>query len=131
MLFQGIRQTNNGNETFPSALLCSLLSEDREHHRRIQMVLVNQEHVRTLYLNVPLRNSICREVFQVDRDDGLCSRDNSDGENMTIFRLILAIENYIDSHNQNPKPFIRTAKARDILEKVTRAKAALNKRRSA
>jgi hypothetical protein len=46
-------------------------------------------------------------------------------------QLILAIENYIDSHNQNPKPFIWTAKAKDILEKVTRAKAALNKRRSA
>ena len=43
----------------------------------------------------------------------------------------MAIENYIDVHNQNPKPFIWTAKASDILEKVTRAKAALNNRRSA
>jgi hypothetical protein len=46
-------------------------------------------------------------------------------------QLIMAIENYIDVHNQNPKPFIWTAKASDILEKVTRAKAALNNRRSA
>jgi transposase len=46
-------------------------------------------------------------------------------------QLIMAIGNYIDVHNQNPKPFIWTAKATDILEKVTRAKAAMNNRRSA
>ena len=46
-------------------------------------------------------------------------------------QLITAIGNYIDLHNQNPKPFIWTAKANDILEKVTRAQTALNKRRSA
>ncbi len=42
-------------------------------------------------------------------------------------RPIVAIGDYIDCHNQNPKPFIWTAKANDILEKVTRAQAALNK----
>jgi hypothetical protein len=41
-------------------------------------------------------------------------------------QLIIAIGDYIDGHNQNPKPFIWTAKATDILEKVTRARAALN-----
>jgi transposase len=46
-------------------------------------------------------------------------------------QLIMAIGNYIDVHNQNPRPFIWTAKANDILEKVTRAKAAINNRRSA
>ena len=42
-------------------------------------------------------------------------------------QLIVAIGDYIDRHNQNPKPFIWTAKANDILEKVTRAQATLNK----
>ena len=46
-------------------------------------------------------------------------------------QLIMAIGEYIDGHNKNPKPFIWTAKANDILEKVTRAQSALNKRRSA
>jgi len=46
-------------------------------------------------------------------------------------QLITAIGDYIDGHNENPKPFIWTAKASDILEKVTRAQAALNNRRSA
>jgi hypothetical protein len=43
----------------------------------------------------------------------------------------MAIGEYIDGHNEDPKPFIWTAKANDFLEKVTRAKNALNKRRSA
>jgi transposase len=42
-------------------------------------------------------------------------------------QLIMAIGDYIDRHNQSPKPFIWTAKATDILEKVTRARAALIK----
>jgi hypothetical protein len=45
-------------------------------------------------------------------------------------QLIMSLGNYIDAHNQNPKPFIWTAKANDILEKVTRAQAALNKSKS-
>jgi len=37
----------------------------------------------------------------------------------------------VSCHNQNPKPFIWTARAGDILEKVKRARQALNKRQSA
>lgn len=48
-----------------------------------------------------------------------------------IFRdveeLIMAIGEYIDRHNDNPKPFVWTAKASDILEKVKRARKALHK----
>ena len=43
-----------------------------------------------------------------------------------IFRdveeLIMAIGDYIDKHNHRPKPFVWTAKASDILEKVKRAR---------
>lgn len=45
--------------------------------------------------------------------------------------LIMAIGDYIDHHNRNPKPFIWTAKATDILEKVKRARKALNNLHSA
>jgi len=48
-----------------------------------------------------------------------------------VEELIMAIGAYIDQHNDNPKPFIWTAKAADILEKVKRARAALNNRHSA
>jgi hypothetical protein len=41
--------------------------------------------------------------------------------------LEAAIDEYIAAHNAKPKRFIWTAKASDILAKVTRARAALNK----
>jgi transposase len=41
--------------------------------------------------------------------------------------LIKAIESYIQKHNQDPKPFIWTATAEDILEKVKRGRQNLNK----
>ena len=40
----------------------------------------------------------------------------------SVEELIEAIEGYIDEHNGNPKPFVWTAKAQDILEKVRRAR---------
>src|SRR6201993_5201932 len=49
----------------------------------------------------------------------------------SVEELIAAIDEYIDHHNENPKPFIWTAKAADILEKVKRARAALHNRQSA
>ena len=44
--------------------------------------------------------------------------------------LEAAIEDYIATHNANPKPFVWTAKASDILEKVKRGRAKLNKLQS-
>ena len=41
--------------------------------------------------------------------------------------LIEAIQEYIQNHNKNPKPFIWTATAKDILEKVKRGREKLNK----
>lgn len=43
----------------------------------------------------------------------------------SVAELELAIDLYIAHHNLDPKPFIWTASASDILAKVTRAKAAL------
>ena len=49
----------------------------------------------------------------------------------SVEELITAIFDYVDHHNEHPKPFIWTAKASDILEKVKRARAAQNNRQSA
>ena len=49
----------------------------------------------------------------------------------SVEELIAAIDEYIDNHNENPKPLIWTAKAADILEKVKRARSALHSRQSA
>ncbi len=49
----------------------------------------------------------------------------------SVEELIEAVESYIDRHNADPKPFIWTATATDILEKVKRARKALDKGQSA
>ena len=42
-----------------------------------------------------------------------------------VIELVTAIEDYVDHHNEQPKPFIWTASASDILEKVKRARKSL------
>lgn len=49
----------------------------------------------------------------------------------SIDELTAALNQYVAQHNQNPKPFIWTAKASDILAKVIRAKATLDNGHSA
>lgn len=48
----------------------------------------------------------------------------------SITDLEKVIEEYIAGHNTDPKPFIWTAKASDILEKVKRGRESLNKLQS-
>ncbi len=45
----------------------------------------------------------------------------------SVPELIDAIGEYLSNHNESPKPFVWTAKASDILAKVTRARARLRK----
>jgi hypothetical protein len=42
----------------------------------------------------------------------------------SVEQLVTAIEGYVGEHNLDPKPFVWTAKAGDILAKVTRARSA-------
>jgi hypothetical protein len=44
----------------------------------------------------------------------------------SVLEVTDAIDEYIFHHNENPKPFIWTKKASDILAKVVRAREALN-----
>ena len=48
----------------------------------------------------------------------------------SVPELVDAVEDYIAKHNRDPKPFIWTAKASDILQKVSRARRSLDKARS-
>jgi hypothetical protein len=45
----------------------------------------------------------------------------------SVPELILAVEDYLSRHNEDPKPFIWTATATDILAKVQRARKKLDK----
>ena len=48
----------------------------------------------------------------------------------SVEQLIQAIMDYIEHHNQSPKPFVWTAKADEILAKVRRARNVLDKLQS-
>jgi transposase len=49
----------------------------------------------------------------------------------SVAELIAAIDEYIADHNNNPKPFIWTKSARDILQKVIRANSRLSSKQNA
>jgi len=49
----------------------------------------------------------------------------------SVKELIVAIDDYVARHNQNPHSFTWTAKAENILEKVRRARAVLDKMQTA
>ncbi|MEI7844046.1 MAG: IS630 family transposase, partial [Gallionellaceae bacterium] len=49
----------------------------------------------------------------------------------SVPELIAAINEYVDHHNIEPKPFIWTAKAKDILQKVIRANEHLSSKQNA
>ena len=49
----------------------------------------------------------------------------------SVPELVTAIDKYIDHHNINPKPFIWTKSARDILQKVIRANSRLSSKQNA
>jgi len=63
---------------------------------------------------------------QVERFFGLITQDAiRRGVFRSVTELTTAIEAYLENHNADPKPFIWTAKAADILEKVARGRRVL------
>jgi transposase len=48
----------------------------------------------------------------------------------SVPELVAAIKHYIAVHNQDPKPFVWTAKANDILQKVIRANRRLSSKKN-
>ena len=49
------------------------------------------------------------------------------GSFVNVDDLTGAIQEYINAYNESPTPFVWTASANDILEKVKRARATLDK----
>jgi transposase len=92
-------------------------------HERVQRWL--EAHKRFHVRFTPTSSSWLNMVERFFRD--LTQNRLRRGVFQDLEQLIMAIGEYIDGHNQNPKPIIWTAKASDILEKVTRTRATLNK----
>lgn len=93
-------------------------------HPKVQKWLIR--HPRFHVYFTPTSSSWLNMVERFFRD--LTQNRLRHGVFRDVEELIMAIGDYIDQHNQRPKPFVWTAKAADILEKVKRARAALDKR---
>lgn len=93
-------------------------------HPRVQRWL--ERHPRFHMHFTPTSSSWLNMVERFFRD--LTERRIRRGVFRDVEELIMAIGDYIDHHNRSPKPFIWTAKASDILEKVKRARKALDNR---
>jgi transposase len=77
---------------------------------------------------VPTSSSWLNLVERWFRD--LTSKRLKRGSFVSVPELIAAIEDYIANHNADPKPFMWTKTADDIIEKVKRGRVALNQARA-
>ncbi len=93
-------------------------------HAKVQRWLARRPRFHVHF--TPTSSSWLNMVERFFRD--LTERRLRRGVFRDVEELITAIGDYIDHHNENPKPFVWTAKATDILEKVKRARAALDNR---
>ena len=117
------------DQTIPASKQIYLICDNYATHKHARVQRWLQTHKRFHVRFTPTSASWLNMIERFFRD--LTHNRIRRGVFQDLEQLITAIGDYIDAHNKNPKPFIWTAKANDILEKVTRAQTALNKRRSA
>jgi transposase len=116
------------DQTIPKQKHIYLICDNYSTHKHEKVARWFASHPRFHVHFTPTSASWLNMVERFFRD--LTENQLRRGVFQNLEQLITAIGNYIDHHNKNPKPFIWTAKASDILQKVTRAQAALNKRLS-
>ena len=116
------------DQTMPAHLDLHLIGDNYATHKHPKVQRWLQRHPRFHMHFTPTSASWLNMVERFFRD--LTQNRLRRGIFRDLEELIMAIGNYIDRHNENPKPFIWTARASDTLEKVKRARHALHKRRS-
>jgi transposase len=116
------------DDTVPADKEIHIICDNYSAHKHIKVKRWLELHKRFHVHFTPTSSSWLNMVERFFRD--LTQNQIRRGIFKDLEQLIMTIGNYIDGHNKNPKPFIWTAKASDILAKVSRAKIALNKRLS-
>ena len=108
----------------PRQLALHLIVDNYSTHKHPQVQRWAEGHKRFHFHFTPTSSSWLNMVERFFRD--LSQNQLRRGTFTSVSELEHAILAYIDQHNRAPKPFIWTAKASDILEKVKRAKAAIH-----
>jgi transposase len=112
------------HQTMPAHLTLHLIGDNYATHKHPKVQRWLARHPRVYLHFTPTRASWLNMVERFFRD--LTQNRLRRGVFRDLEELIMAIGTYIDRHNQSPKPFIWTARASDILEKVKRARRTLN-----
>ena len=116
------------DQSMPTHLALHLIGDNYATHKHPSVQRWLARHPRVHMHFTPTSASWLNMVERFFRD--LTQNRLRRGVLRDLEELIMAIGTYIDRHNESPKPFIWTARASDILEKVKRARQTLNTRRS-
>jgi transposase len=109
----------------PAELDLHLIVDNYSTHKHPKVKTWLKRHPRFHMHFVPTSSSWLNMVERWFRD--LTDKRIRRGVFKSVADLIAAIQAYIEHHNQNPKTFVWTAKAEDIIAKYRRAKAVLDK----
>jgi len=112
----------------PAEKTLHVIADNYATHKHPKVLRWLRRHPRLQMHFTPTSASWLNMIERFFRD--LSSQRIRRGVFRSVPELVTVIESYIASHNQHPKPFIWTAKASDILEKVKRSHAALHKLQS-
>ncbi len=112
------------DDVTPAGKPVHLIADNYSTHKHAKVQRWLKRHPRFHVYFTPTSASWLNMVERFFRD--LTENRLRRGVFRDVEELIMAVEGYIDRHNENPKPFIWTAKANDILEKVKRARKAPN-----
>jgi transposase len=102
-----------------------IIADNYSAHKHPTVKAWLQHHKRFHMHFTPTSASWLNMVERFFRD--ITQRRIRRGTFRSVPELVAAIDQYILNHNKAPKPFIWTAKASDILAKVTRARRTLDK----
>ncbi len=112
------------NDLTPPGKELHLIADNYATHKHPKVQKWLARHPRFHIYFTPTSSSWLNMVERFFRD--LTQNRLRRGVFRDVEELVMAIGDYIDKHNDHPKPFVWTATAADILEKVKRARKALD-----
>lgn len=124
-----IKFLNLIDRTIPKGKEIHLICDNYATHKHAKVMAWQKRHPRFHFHFTPTSASWLNMVERFFRD--LTVQGIRRGVFRDVPELISAIEAYLVAHNSNPKPFVWTASASDILEKVKRGRKKLNNTQSA
>lgn len=112
------------DEETPAELDLHLIVDNYATHKHPKVQSWLTRHKRFHIHFIPTSSSWLNVIERWFRD--ITVERIRNGTFRSVAELIAAITEYVDAHNDDPTTFVWTKSAEDILEKVARAKAALN-----